>query len=200
MISQARGRAGRRHQQLNELENLMPKNGIDFLLEQHKQVEQLLETVQNAEASSRQESFDELRRLLAVHETAEELILRPITRAKVEGGAEIADARMAEENMAKDVLADLEKLDASTPEFAAKFASFASDVKEHAHHEETYEFPRVRESQDEGALETLGQALEVAEKVAPTHPHPSARSTTANVVLGPFASIVDRVRDAISSN
>jgi hypothetical protein len=41
--------------------------------------------------------------------------------------------------------------------------------------------------------------LDLVEKVAPTHPHPRAKSTTSNVVLGPFASIMDRARDAISS-
>lgn len=178
----------------------MSENGIDFLQSQHQRVEQLLSAVKEAPAGIRQGKFDELRELLAVHETAEELILRPVTRKDVPGGDEIADARMAEENQAKDVLAELEKLDASSEEFVTKFSSFATDVLEHAKNEETYEFPLVRENQDADSLAKMADRLDLAEKAAPTHPHPSARSTTANVVLGPFAAMVDRVRDALKSD
>ena len=38
----------------------------------------------------------------------------------------------------------------------------------------------------------------MAEKTAPTHPHPSARSTAMNYVAGPFAAVADRAKDAIS--
>jgi hemerythrin superfamily protein len=175
----------------------MAQNGIDFLLGQHQQVENLLDEVKNATGEAKQQSFDELRELLAVHETAEELILRPVTRTSVEGGAEIADARIAEENEAKDVLSKLEKLDATSAEFANMFESFAADVQKHAHNEETYEFPKVKESKDADTLAKMETALAAAEKLAPTHPHPSARSTTANVVLGPFASMLDRAKDAL---
>jgi hypothetical protein len=35
--------------------------------------------------------------------------------------------------------------------------------------------------------------------MAPTHAHPAAAgSTTAQVLTGPFASMIDRVRDALS--
>lgn len=177
----------------------MAKNGIEFLLGQHQQVTDLLEAVESGPAATRQESFDRLRELLAVHETAEELILRPITRHNVPGGEEIADARIGEENQAKDVLAKLEKLEANSTDFITLFAGFAQDVRKHAHNEETYEFPLVQEHQDPQALAAMGEHLEKAEKMAPTHPHPSARSTTANLVLGPFAAMVDKVRDALGA-
>jgi hemerythrin superfamily protein len=176
----------------------MSDNGIEFLKSQHRKIETMLESVSGAPGTERQERFDELRELLAVHETAEELILRPLTRKAVENGDEIADARFAEENEAKEVLAKLEKMDASTDEFRTEFDAFAADVKKHAQNEETYEFDLVEQSQDANALAKLGTALETAEKAAPTHAHPSAKTTTANVVLGPFASILDRVRDAMS--
>jgi hemerythrin superfamily protein len=176
----------------------MSQNGIDFLLGQHQEVEKLLDAVKTGTGEARQASFDELREMLAVHETAEELILRPVTRKSVEGGAEIADARIAEENEAKDVLSQLEKLDVSSQEFTTMFESFAADVQKHAHNEETYEFPKVQQSQDADALAKLETALATAEKLAPTHPHPSARSTAANVVLGPFAAMLDKARDALS--
>ena len=42
--------------------------------------------------------------------------------------------------------------------------------------------------------------MELAEKMAPTHPHPSAKTTTMNYVAGPFAAMLDRARDAFSKS
>lgn len=176
----------------------MAQNGIDFLVAQHQQVTQLIDSIRTGPAEGRQETFDRLREMLAVHETAEELILRPVTRSKVPDGDVVADARMGEENDAKKVLADLEKMDAASPDFLTAFSSFADDVLQHAHNEETYEFPQVREHQDADDLAKMGEMLEKAESIAPTHPHPSAKTTTANLVMGPFAAMVDKVRDAMS--
>jgi hypothetical protein len=50
---------------------------VRVLLEQHAQVRDLFAEIQKAPANERKEPFDRLRALLAVHETAEELVLRP---------------------------------------------------------------------------------------------------------------------------
>ncbi|HVY10109.1 MAG TPA: hemerythrin domain-containing protein [Mycobacteriales bacterium] len=177
----------------------MGHDAIEFLLTQHREVEKLIEEIKKSPAENRGALFDELRESLAVHETAEELILRPATRSAGEQGKAVAEARMAEENEAKQALADLEKLDPASDAFMTDFGAFAADVLEHATNEEQQEFPLVRAEKDENALEKMATAMDLVEKVAPTHPHPSAKSTTSNVVLGPFASIMDRARDAISS-
>jgi hemerythrin superfamily protein len=177
----------------------MGQDAIDFLLEQHRQVEKLIDQIKTASADARGALFDELREMLAVHETAEELVLRPVTRATGEDGKRVAGERMAEENEAKQVLADLEKLDPASEAFLTEFGAFASDVLEHATNEEQQEFPLVRRENDADRLAKLGSAMATVEKVAPTHPHPSAKSTAANAVLGPFASVMDRTRDLISA-
>jgi hemerythrin superfamily protein len=174
-------------------------NGIDLLVSQHEQIKSLLARVSEGAGTSKvQEDFDELRRLLAVHETAEEVVLRPLTRSEVAGGRDIAAARMTEENEAKKVLAKLEKLGAASPEFVKEFSSFQAAVLAHAHAEETEEFAPLRSQQAAGHLGQLGNAIAEAERVAPTHPHPFAKTTAANIVMGPFAAVVDRIRDAIS--
>jgi len=175
------------------------EDAIDVLIGQHQQVSKLLDEVRIGPVEERQARFDELRELLAVHETAEELILRPVVRRRVPDGDAVADARIGEENQSKDALADLEKLDATSGEFLSAFIRFAEDVTQHAHNEETYEFPVLREHVDAEDLAAMKKQIAVAESLAPTHPHPSARSTAANVVLGPFASLLDRARDAMSS-
>ena len=171
---------------------------IAQLLAQHEQVRAAIDDVaKTTTAESRREAFDQLRELLARHETAEEMILRPLTR-RVTGGEDIAGDRMAEENQSKEILADLEKLDIASEDFARTFEKFALGVLTHAQNEEVYEFPLLRQQLDPDRLVKAEKQLLLAEKTAPTHPHPAAKTTTRNYVAGPFAALADRARDAIS--
>jgi hemerythrin superfamily protein len=170
---------------------------VDFLLDQHQEIRRLLTDVLERTGPERQHVFDDVRELLARHETGEEMVLRPLTR-KAPNGEPVADARFAEENEAKEVLARLEKMDVDSAEFEATFRSFAQAVLDHAEAEERDEFPLLRRDQDADTLTRARDRLERAEKMAPTHPHPSARSTAANYIAGPFAAMLDRARDAFS--
>ncbi len=40
-------------------------------------------------------------------------------------------------------------------------------------------------------------AVKAAQAIAPTHPHPGVESAKLNFALGPFASMLDRARDAL---
>lgn len=171
---------------------------VDVLLRQHVRIRELFADVRSAEGEHRQQAFDELRALLAVHETAEEMVVRPATRKAA--GDDVADARNHEEAEASRVLAELEKLDVDSPEFRRMFAGFETAVVAHAEHEEAEEFPRLRRSCSKEDRLAMARALVAAERVAPTHPHPStAGSTTAQWVVGPVASLVDRARDAVKA-
>ena len=170
---------------------------VSQLLAQHEQVRRAIYAVADTKtAASRQKAFDALRELLARHETAEEMVVRPLTRG-LDNGEAVAASRMDEENKSKDVLAQLEKLDIASVEFARTYESFAKEVLEHALREEAFEFPLLRRLDPEKS-ETAERQLLLAERIAPTHPHPSARSTTMNYVAGPFAAVADRARDAIA--
>jgi hemerythrin superfamily protein len=169
---------------------------IDILLTQHGRVRELFSEVKSTDGEHKKQVFDELRALLAVHETAEEMILRPVS-AKV-AGAEIAEARNEEESEANKVLAALEKMDVTSADFDRQLAEFEQAVNTHAENEESQEFPRVREGIDERQRAKMGAALMAVESLAPTHPHPStAGSPAAQWAVGPFASIVDRTKDAL---
>jgi len=169
---------------------------IRILLEQHARIQDLFEDVGSAEGDHKQMAFDELRALLAVHETAEEMVLRPVSKPLAADG--VADARNQEESEANKVLAELEKLDVTSSDFDTKFAVFKQSVVQHAESEETEEFPAVLEQCDADKRRSLGDRLKAAESIAPTHPHPStAGSPVAQWAVGPFASLVDRTRDAL---
>lgn len=171
---------------------------IRVLLEQHARIRELFADVKSAEGEHKQHAFDELRALLAVHETAEEMVLRPVTSKTA--GQEVADARMKEEAEANEVLKELEKLDVASADFDEKIASFEKAVDDHAEAEESQEFPAILDQCDEKQRETMGKQLKATESIAPTHPHPStAGSTAKQYAVGPMASLIDRTRDAIKS-
>ncbi|HEY6794324.1 MAG TPA: hemerythrin domain-containing protein [Kineosporiaceae bacterium] len=179
-------------------EQLPEHDVIGILLRQHNRIKELFADVGTADGEHRQQAFDELRALLAAHETAEEMVLRPVSRSSA--GADVADARNSEEDQATHMLADLEKLDVDSAEFRTSFAEFERAVLTHAQNEEQLEFPSVETDQSREQLERMGRALLAAERTAPTHPHPGAAgSTAAQWTIGPFASLVDRARDAVSS-
>jgi hemerythrin superfamily protein len=167
---------------------------VAFLIAQHEELTVLLNGVLGHRGDERQRQFDLARALLARHETGEEMVLRPLTRHLPHGDA-VADARMAEENEAKEVLARLEDLDVDTDEFVQLFTTFRRSVLDHAKAEEQDEFRLLRLHAEPDDLAKARERLQRVEKLAPTHPHPSARTTTANYVIGPFAALVDRARD-----
>lgn len=128
--------------------------------------------------------------------TGEEVVLRPVS-AKA-AGEQVTDARNAEEKEANEVLTELEKLDVTGQEFASKFAQFEKAVLAHAEHEEREEFPAVQAQCSVEERQKMGKRLLKAEESAPTHPHASAAgSPAAQKVTGPFAAMVDKVRDAL---
>ncbi len=169
---------------------------VRILLEQHARIRDLFEEVTNAAGTQRQQAFDHLRALLAVHETAEELVLRPLSSDIA--GTGVADSRNQEEAEATRMLADLEKMDVASDPFTHTLATFRTEVERHADAEEDEEFPQIISRVEEEERIKLGKRLQAAEAIAPTHPHPStAGSPAAQAALGPFASLVDRARDAI---
>ena len=171
---------------------------VTFLKGQHQQIKGLFDRVLSAKAQERAKAFVELRRLLAVHETAEEEIVHPAARRALSSGNAIVEARLREENEAKTVLSNLEKLDLDSPAFETEFRTFKQSVIAHAEAEEREEFDALAIELDKDRLDRMKKAVQLAEAVAPTRPHPGVESATANLLVGPFAAMIDRVRDAIS--
>lgn len=83
---------------------------IDFIRSQHEQIKALFDAVLEVQGDARAKAFFEIRRLIAVHETAEEEIIHPAARRLLPNGERIIQSRLAEEKKAKEVLMELEKL------------------------------------------------------------------------------------------
>jgi hemerythrin superfamily protein len=177
-------------------EPLHEEDVIEILLRQHARIREGFIQVKAATGDERRQRFIELRALLAAHETAEEMVLRPVSSQVA--GHEVAQARNAEEKEANRVLSRLDDLDVTGPEFDSLFREFQQMVLDHAANEEAEEFPAVQKGRSADELASMGRVLLAVEKVAPTRPHPStAGSPTLQWAVGPFVSVLDRARDAL---
>jgi hemerythrin superfamily protein len=173
---------------------------VKFLKDQHNLIKDMFDEVLSAsDPKAREKAFTDLRQLLAVHETAEEMVVHPRARNEIAGGDEIVDARLHEEHEAKQQLSKLEGMDVTSKEFIDELKKFRDDVVEHADHEENEEFNKLQRKLDSDDLGRMAKAVLAAEAIAPTRPHPGVESAKANFAVGPFASMLDRARDAISA-
>src|SRR4029079_12459890 len=116
-------------------------------------------------------------------------------------GDELADKELEEHAEVEKALKELEKLDPDHARYEQLIEQVIDDVSQHAREEENVIFPQLREKCDQDELKHLGDKVRRVKSVAPTHPHPSAPDRPpANMILGPMAGLVDRVRDALSSH
>jgi len=133
-----------------------------FIQDQHEEIRHLLDDVASHQGIARREAFEELVRLLAVHETAEEEVMYPVVR-EARGGDAVAEARISEESDAKQMLAGVEHAGVESDEFAPRFAVMRQTVLKHAELEEATVLPLLEQVADADRLIRLGQMTEVAE-------------------------------------
>ncbi|MGV0834898.1 hemerythrin domain-containing protein [Mycolicibacterium thermoresistibile] len=171
---------------------------VDFLRDQHNLIKDLFDEVLYAsEDKAREKAFVDLRQLLAVHETAEEMVVHPIARQEIDNGEAIVEERLHEEHDAKEQLSKLEDMDFGSQQFLDALAAFRDQIVEHAQAEETEEFGKLQRELSDDNLKRLVAAVRAAQAIAPTRPHAGVESAKLNFAVGPFASMLDRARDAI---
>jgi hypothetical protein len=130
---------------------------------------------------------------------AEEMYLYPTVREHVPGGGPLADQELAEHAEAERTMKHLESLKVDDERFWPTMHTLMDQIRQHVAEEEGELFPRLRQACSPGTLEALGEKVEMAKKLAPTRPHPSAPDTPpANKLLAPGAGLVDRVRDLVT--
>jgi hemerythrin superfamily protein len=171
---------------------------VDLLLEQHDEIKSLFSELQQIQGPVKQKLFEDLVRLLAVHETAEEIVVHPTARRELEAGEQVVKKRLEEEDKAKKELTRLYEMGVDHPDFDQRLKAFAAEVIEHATKEEAEEFLRLRGTVDAHTLRRMAGVFEAVEAAAPTRPHArSPKSATGNLLVGPPLAMFDRVRDAI---
>src|SRR6266542_368853 len=135
----------------------------ELLHQQHEEVKGMFDQLSLAVGQARVELFDCLRATLAVHETAEEIVVHPAARKAGGDAGEIVDARLREEDQAKESLAELERIGPGGDGFDARLAAFHQALLSHAEAEEHQLFPLVEKACDPDELTRMAERLRTAE-------------------------------------
>lgn len=169
---------------------------ITLLTEDHATVEELFQRYEAADASERDEIIGFVIHELSVHAAVEELFVYPAMRPKLGEGNDKADHAIEEHGEVKRLLADIEKSDPGSSERDQLMRQVIESVRHHVEEEEGELLGEFESATDEDTRERLGSVVEHAKVVAPTHPHPLVPGTaTAQLAAGPWASVIDKVRD-----
>jgi hypothetical protein len=184
--------------EVTDVADVKQQDVVDLLMTQHNEIKSLFSRLGMAQGTQKRELFEELVRLLAVHESAEEGVVHPAAKRSINNGEQVVNSRLHEEDEAKHALAELYDLGVDHPQFDAKLATFRDAVIAHATREENDEFRYLRENVPAQRLERMAGAVRAAESMAPTRPHPkSGESSAANLLAGPPVAVFDRLRDTV---
>lgn len=173
---------------------------IDLLMSEHREVESLLDQIaQTGQQPNARDIADQVIAMLVKHSVAEEMYVYPAMREYLEGGEESVEHDKQEHQELEELLKQLEGLEADDPQFPQCVAAIQNVLADHVSDEETEQFPRMRAAIPTDQLIDLRGKVEMAEKIAPTRPHPGAPdSEMFHKVVGPGVGMVDRLRDALS--
>ncbi len=171
---------------------------VELIEADHRAAKELLGRFENVGPEDRSTYFHEVVTELVRHEVAEEHVVYPIIRHGSPQGASEAADRIAEQSALVGLLAQMEKLDPSSAEFATDFLTMRQSVLDHADLEEAHTLPLLADVEDVESRVALGGRYEHAKSVAPKHPHPHAAvSPPGNSILDPVLALLDRARDAV---
>ena len=133
------------------------------------------------------------------HEALEEMYFWPVVRDHLPDGDTLAHEATGQEQEAKQVLARLDKLDASDAEFEELLGAFMRAVREHIEFEETRVWPGLRTALNTERAAELGSQIAAGKKTAPTRPHPHTPPSPGMLkAAGPAVAAADKARDAVT--
>jgi hemerythrin superfamily protein len=172
-----------------------PVDLVHLLTRDHELVKERFAAIRTGELGDRGPLFWKLTDDLVRHEVAEETVVYPTVRSAAKA-SELADACIAEQSQAEERLARMEDQDPTTNAFMDEAHRLESEVLAHAEHEERDVFPVLQQLPGE-QLVALAERYTTAKTAAPSHPHPNAPDTPpGNLIVGPVAALIDRIRDA----
>jgi len=164
----------------------------------HEELEALLEELERSPCEAQPQVLRRVWRLAFSHAFAEEAVLWPALRRHVDDGDQLT-LRIEQEHQAICALAvEIEELDPTHDEWAAKVAAVAELLRTDARDEEDVVLPHLQQALDPSALRRLGTTWEAVRRVAPTRPHPVvSRRPPGNVLSAAPLAALDRTRDRL---
>lgn len=138
-------------------------NALELLKADHREVEQLFKSFEEAEGRSRQGIADEAIKALEIHTKIEESLVYPAIR-EATGEEDMLDEAKEEHHVVKLLIKELHKMKASAEGYKVKFKVLSELVKHHVQEEEHEMFPQAEQTNID--WEELGQeAMSIKERM-----------------------------------
>lgn len=143
-----------------------PKNAIELLKQDHKEVEAMFKSYDNLtdrSKSSKKALADQICDALLVHTQIEEEIFYPAVREAIKDD-DLMDEALVEHFSAKELIGEIKQMNADEDLFDAKVKVLSEQIEHHVEEEESEMFPKVSKSKID--LEMLcSQMMERKEEV-----------------------------------
>jgi hypothetical protein len=169
---------------------------IDVLVEQHHQIKDMLLDVAEARGDQKEELFQDVVGLLAVHESAEEHVVHPMARLMVGDGT--VDERLNEEKKIKHALVELYELTVSHPGFDRRVRALADEFDKHASKEQTEEFAVLSDKAELAELRRMGGAVVAMEAEIMGRRARLSEGARAHGFTGPPMAVFNRAQEALA--
>jgi hemerythrin-like domain-containing protein len=177
---------------------------VELLTADHREFERIFQQLEGLRGATDEQSVRRKRELvdevtigLVKHSVAEETQVYPEVEKKIdEKEAEHSKHEHAE---AEETMKRLERMDSDDPAFDSAVAELIQEIRHHVQEEEGRMFTELRASFSQEELVGMAEKVERVKKLAPTRAHPmTPNDAGVRTVLGPVASLLDHLRDAVS--
>jgi hemerythrin superfamily protein len=132
-------------------------DAIEMLEEQHRDVEDLFDEIEEAEGAEKREVFAEIADQLVIHSAIEEKHFYPAVKARQT--EDLLRESLEEHLSAKRIIADLLDMKVEDEQFDAKVDVLKELIQHHVKEEEDELFPKVRKLLGQEELEALAQEM-----------------------------------------
>jgi hemerythrin-like domain-containing protein len=177
---------------------------VDLLSADHREFDRIFRELEELVGRTgedvvrrKRELVDEVTIGLVKHSVAEETQVYPRVEKKID--AEEANHAKEEHAEAEETMKRLERMDAEDPAFDAAVTELIREIRHHVQEEEGRMFTELRSSFSHDELVEMAEHVETVKKIAPTRAHPmTPNEPGVRLAVGPVASLLDHLRDAVS--
>jgi len=177
---------------------------VDLLSADHREFDRIFTELEGLVGQTgpdglrrKRELVDEVTIGLVKHSVAEETKVYPRVEKQVD--KEEAEHSKHEHAEAEETMKRLERMDPDDPQFDAEVQTLIREIRHHVEHEESRMFTELRAAFGRDELVQMAAEVERVKAMAPTRAHPmTPNEGPVRTVLGPVASLLDHLRDAVS--
>jgi hemerythrin superfamily protein len=138
---------------------------------------------------------------IARHSIAEELVVYPLIRSKLQDGEKIFQKDIQEQHRIKEILYEAQSIDKDSPDFRTKIDEAMQLLFKHIESEESEQLPLLRKCLSEEESIKYGNQYMRRKFIVPTKPHTAVPEDppTLNSILGLLTAPLDKFRDLFTA-